>query len=93
MAVATRNASSSLLTYEQYMAEKEIYRRYDILDGVRIFMTNPNARHQRIVLRIARHLRLTSEGPQSIKTYAASETCLSVTLPELTFPIAEVFAL
>lgn len=34
------------LTYEQYMAEPEIRRRYDILDGVRIFMTNPTILHQ-----------------------------------------------
>jgi Uma2 family endonuclease len=43
MAVATDR-----LTYEQYMAEPEIRRRYDILDGVRIFMTNPTIRHQKI---------------------------------------------
>jgi Uma2 family endonuclease len=41
MAVATE-----LLTYEQYMAEPEIRKRYDIIDGVRIFMTNPSIGHQ-----------------------------------------------
>jgi Uma2 family endonuclease len=43
MAVATDR-----LTYEQYMAEEEIRKRYDIIDGVRIFMTNPTIRHQGI---------------------------------------------
>jgi Uma2 family endonuclease len=47
MAVATE-----LLTYEQYMAEPEIRKRYDIIDGVRIFMTNPSIAHQKIVGRI-----------------------------------------
>ena len=36
------------LTYEQYMAEPEIRRRYDILDGERVFMTNPTIQHQEI---------------------------------------------
>src|SRR4051794_36925669 len=43
MAIATER-----LTYEQYMAEEEIRKRYDIIDGVRIFMTNPTIRHQGI---------------------------------------------
>jgi len=43
MAVATDR-----LTYQQYMAEPEIRRRYDILDGVRVFMTNPTIQHQEI---------------------------------------------
>jgi len=44
MAIATDR-----LTYEQYMAEPEIRRRYDILDGVRVFMTNPTIQHQIIL--------------------------------------------
>jgi Uma2 family endonuclease len=43
MAVATDR-----LTYEQYLAEPEIRRRYDILDGARVFMTNPTIQHQKI---------------------------------------------
>jgi Uma2 family endonuclease len=43
MAIATER-----LTYEQYMAQEEIRKRYDIIDGVRIFMTNPSIRHQEI---------------------------------------------
>jgi Uma2 family endonuclease len=34
------------LTYEDYMSEGEINRRYDIIDGVREYMTNPTVRHQ-----------------------------------------------
>ena len=34
------------LTYEDYMSEGEINRRYDIIDGIREYMTNPTVHHQ-----------------------------------------------
>jgi Uma2 family endonuclease len=43
MAVTTEQ-----LTYEQYLAEGEVKGRYDIIDGVRIFMTNPTIGHQKV---------------------------------------------
>jgi Uma2 family endonuclease len=42
-----------LLTYEAYLSEGEINRRYDILDGARVFMTNPTEEHQDIVFQVA----------------------------------------
>ncbi len=45
------------LTYQDYLAEPEIMQRYDILDGVREFMTNPTVFHQDIALNIAEMLR------------------------------------
>ena len=45
------------LTYQDYLAEPEIIKRYDILDGVREFMTNPTVFHQDIALNIAEMLR------------------------------------
>src|SRR5437588_11069751 len=53
MAIATER-----LTYEQYMAEPEIRKRYDIIDGVRIFMTNPTIAHQKVAGRI--YIRLAA---------------------------------
>ncbi len=53
MAIASSSAPKTLLTYEEYMAEDELCQRYDIIDGERIFMTNPTRRHQKIQLRIA----------------------------------------
>lgn len=50
--------AASLLTYEQYMAEGEINRRYDILDGERVFMTNPSVGHQDICFNIATPLKI-----------------------------------
>lgn len=43
MAIATER-----LTYQQYMAEEEIRKRYEIIDGVRVFMTNPIIEHQKV---------------------------------------------
>jgi Uma2 family endonuclease len=54
MAVTAQPVRADLLTYEQYLAEGGINRRYDIVDGVRIWMTNPTRRHERILLNIAR---------------------------------------
>jgi Uma2 family endonuclease len=53
MAVAT---APRLLTYEEYLAEGEVMQRYDIVDGVR-YVTNPNRRHQRILVRLTELLR------------------------------------
>ncbi|HZP80235.1 MAG TPA: hypothetical protein VFB21_01235 [Chthonomonadaceae bacterium] len=53
-----------ILTYEQYMAEEEICLRYDIIEGVRIYMPGPTWRHQRIADKITRNLpNATREGP------------------------------
>ena len=48
MAIAQMDTPLKLLTYEQYMAEGEVNKRYDIIDGER-FVTNPTRRHQRIL--------------------------------------------
>ncbi|MGI4792056.1 MAG: Uma2 family endonuclease [Janthinobacterium lividum] len=43
-------------TYDAYMAEPEVQGRYDIVNGVRIFMSGASLRHQRIADCIARFL-------------------------------------
>jgi Uma2 family endonuclease len=48
MAVTTTRSRPKLLTYEQYLAEPVLHRRYDIVDGERRFMPGPSWRHQRI---------------------------------------------
>ena len=42
------------LTYEAYMAEPTVYGRYDIVNGVRIFMAGASYRHQRVSNNISR---------------------------------------
>lgn len=46
----------ALLTYEAYMAEPQVEGRYDIINGVRIFMAGGTYRHQRIAGNISRLL-------------------------------------
>ncbi len=36
------------MTYEEYLAEETVRRRYDIIDGIRYFVASPTKRHQRI---------------------------------------------
>lgn len=66
MAVARQEIQPQVLTYEDYMAEGEINRRYDIIDGVRIYMTNASTLHQTILFNIAealkRYERATNRG-------------------------------
>ena len=47
---------SPLLTYDEYIAEPEIVQRYDIIEGVRHFMSAPTWEHQRIQIHIAQLL-------------------------------------
>ncbi len=55
--MALAEATTGLLTYEDYMAEGEINRRYDILDGVRVYMASASARHCDVMLNVAILLR------------------------------------
>ncbi|MBV9850442.1 MAG: Uma2 family endonuclease [Armatimonadetes bacterium] len=57
VAPAPPQAPTKLLTYADYMAEGEINRRYDIIDGERIFMPQPTDGHQELALNIAELLR------------------------------------
>ncbi len=53
---AMTEAPPLTLTYEAYMAEPETEGRYDIINGVRIFMPGGTWRHQRIANNISRAL-------------------------------------
>jgi Uma2 family endonuclease len=55
MSIAAREPEApAMMTYEDYLAEGEVFKRYDIIDGVREYMTNPTRLHQRVLRRIAR---------------------------------------
>lgn len=56
MTATIQETASPVLTYDDYMAEGEVFQRYDIIDGVRV-VTNPTRRHQDIVLNLAQALR------------------------------------
>lgn len=64
-------APSKLLTYEAYLAEEPINQRYDILDGVRIFMANPTRQHQNILGNIFEGFRAYERRSRLGKAYMA----------------------
>ncbi len=53
MSLTAEKQAVQPLTYEQYLAEGEIVRRYDIINGVRYWMPNPTVRHQDVLFNIA----------------------------------------
>lgn len=55
--MALAETPTGLLTYEDYMAEGEVNRRYDILDGVRVYMANASAQHCDVMLNVTLLLR------------------------------------
>ena len=59
------------LTYDTYLKEGEVNRRYDILDGVRYYMTNPTRLHQDILLTLAALLKEYSRKSRAGKVYIA----------------------
>ncbi len=71
MAIALQQ--TQYLTYEEYLAEETIKRRYDILDGVRYFMPGPTFLHQDIALNLGEILRRYER--QSLSGKAAIAPC------------------
>lgn len=57
MAIAAPLIAPQVLTYQDYLNEGEVNKRYDIIDGVRVFMTQPSVGHQEVALNIAELLR------------------------------------
>jgi Uma2 family endonuclease len=66
MAIATER-----LTYEQYITEPEIRSRYDIIDGVRIFMTNPTIGHQKVLGNVYLGIRAWQQVSRSAEVIQA----------------------
>lgn len=54
---AARELAPPVMTYDDYLAEEEVMARYDIIDGVRYFMTNPTAYHQETLMNLMELLR------------------------------------
>ena len=50
-------APAKLLTYEAYMAEPQVEGRYDIINGVRVFMPGATWDHQTIAINLVEMLR------------------------------------
>src|SRR5581483_5756520 len=71
MAIAKQPEPAPLLTYEAYIAEGEICKRYDILDGVRMDMPNPTRRRQDIAGNIYEALRAYQRASGRGRTFFA----------------------
>ena len=70
MSIVLAPAPSKLLTYEAYMAEETDYRRYDIIDGEKEYMT-PTDEHQTILLNLAILFRAYQQASQKGKVTVA----------------------
>lgn len=68
MAIAQSSLPSAVppqpMTWEDYLAEGEVNARYDIVDGVRIYMPAPIWRHQRISKNVTRVLSNYEDAAQ-----------------------------
>ena len=71
-----KNLQQHLLTYEDYMTEGEINRRYDIIDGDRIYMTQPTDRHQDIAANIFEGFRSFQKSSRRGKSLFAPRDIL-----------------
>jgi Uma2 family endonuclease len=77
MAIAPQPALSPPLpppqpiTYEEYMTEEVIIKRYDIIDGMRIWMPNPNVHHQEVQGNLYERLRAWQRATRNGRTIMA----------------------
>ena len=72
MSMTAEKLAAPTLTYEQYLAEGEINRRYEIIDGVRRWMPNPTVRHQDVLFNIATAFKAFSHSSQAGRMVVAA---------------------
>lgn len=76
MAVLEAEIAPKTLTYEDYLSEGVVYGRYEIIDGVRRFMSNPTPLHQEIAMTISEHLRAWQKRTKRGRTFMAPRDVL-----------------
>ena len=76
MAVAAQLVAPQTLTYKDYLSEGVVYGRYDIIDGVRLFMPNPTPLHQEIAMTISEALRAYQRRTRRGRTFIAPRDVL-----------------
>lgn len=69
MSVLGAEVSANLITYQDYLTEGVVNRRYDIINGERIYMTQPTDGHQEIALNIAELFRQYQRQTQVGRTF------------------------
>jgi len=78
MAVITLDnlPAARVLTYETYLTEGEVNARYDILDGVRVFMASPTLEHQDIAGNIYAYFRVHRQSGNAARPIIAPSDVL-----------------
>ncbi len=70
--VPAEKPTARTLTYESYLAEGTVNRRYEIRDGVRHWMPNPTVRHQDILFNIATAFKAFSRSSREVRMVVAA---------------------
>lgn len=97
-AEVTTETTAQPLTYESYLAEGTINRRYEILEGVRHWMPNPTVRHQDVLFNIATAFKAFSRSSGAGRMVVAAcdvlitYTPLRTRQPDILFISSERFA-
>lgn len=65
------------ITFEQYMAEEAVKRRYDIVHGVRVFAVPPGFRHQGILGNVLHRLSNYGDGHGFLTLYSLFDVLIS----------------
>ena len=76
-------APAATLTYEAYMAEPEVQGRYDIVNGVRVFMPGATWDHQTVAMNLVERLRLYARASGAGKVNTAPFDVLIRRTPKL----------
>lgn len=77
----TQKPTAPTLTYAQYLAEGAVEGRYDIVNGVRVWMSNPTVRHQDVLFNLAAALKAFSRNTNQGRMVVAACDVLISTAP------------
>ena len=78
MSLTLTKSAARTLTYEQYLAEGTVEGRYDIINGVRVWMSNPTVRLQDVLFNLAAALKAFSrDADQGRMVVAACDVLIS----------------
>ena len=81
MSLTLTKLAARTLTYEQYLAEGAVEGRYDIINGVRVWMSNPTVRHQDVLFNLAAALKAFSRDADQGRMVVAACDVLISTVP------------
>lgn len=83
MSLTAEKSAVQTLTYEDYLAEGETEGRYDIVNGVRVWMSNPTVRYQDVLFNIAAAFKSYSRDSGQGRMIVAACDALIRRIPKL----------